>query len=174
MTKNDRAVQALINECWLGEWERPVDGHDLAEAAALVIRVARDDLVMAWQDGQISDLLGAERLLNERIVALTGRPTITGDTTEATEPEPADDGLDSLTALVTVDERGRLTTESTVTVGEWTWPVPLLAEHGGVLWASRVAQVLREHGYQPTDIDVNEDASPAGTALVRVRPVEDS
>lgn len=159
---NDRAVQALIADAWLGEW---VDGHDLSSAVATVLRVVRDDIVMAWQAGEISDLLGAERLLNERIEALTGKPTMTGDTTEA-EPEP-------IVALVTVDENGHLTPESAVTVGEWTWPVPEKAEHGGVLWWPRVGQVLQEHGYRPVP-DYEPMASTLGPnySEVRVEPIE--
>lgn len=82
MANDDRAVQALINDGWLGEWDAPIEEWNLRGGAALVMRVMRDDLVMAWQAGEISDLLGAERFLNERIAALTGRPTTTGDTTE--------------------------------------------------------------------------------------------
>lgn len=78
----DRAVRALIDAAWLGEWDRPIDGHDLTSCVATVLRVVRDDLVMAWQNGELWDLLGAERFLNERITALTGKPTTTGDTTE--------------------------------------------------------------------------------------------
>lgn len=82
MTDTNRAVQALIDECWLGEWERPIDGHDLKNAVATVARVLRDDLYMAWQSGQIRDLSGAEEFLNAQIEALIGRRSLTGDTTE--------------------------------------------------------------------------------------------
>jgi hypothetical protein len=77
----DRAVRALIADAWLGEWERPVDGHDLSNAVALVLRTIRDDLVMAEQRGEIRRLSDVEEALNERIFNLTGRQTVTGDTT---------------------------------------------------------------------------------------------
>lgn len=138
MTDKDRAVQALNEMTWA-----VVPGEcDLPAAAARVIRVVRDDLIMAWDAGQIRDLLDAERLLNERIVALTGRPTTTGDTTEATEPDD-----DTLTAQVAVVQRSRPTLGSTVTVtvGEWTWPVP--EKYGTGTWMHRVGWTLRDHGW---------------------------
>lgn len=51
------------------------------DAAPVIARIIRDDIVMAWQEGRIADLLDVERMLNERIAALSGRPTTTGDTT---------------------------------------------------------------------------------------------
>jgi hypothetical protein len=83
MSDTNRAVQALIDDSWLGEWERPIDGHDLKGAVAIVTRVIRDDLYMAWQAGEINDLAGAEWFLNRQIEALVpGRRALTGDTTE--------------------------------------------------------------------------------------------
>ena len=53
----------------------------IADVAPILLRVVRDDLVMAWQAGTISDLLDAEYWLNNRIRALTEQNTTTGDTT---------------------------------------------------------------------------------------------
>lgn len=78
---HDRAVQALINDGWLGEWDTPIEPTDLANGVALVLRIVRDDIVMAWQEGRIEQLLDVEALLNARIATLTMRPTTTGDTT---------------------------------------------------------------------------------------------
>lgn len=80
-THPDRAVRALIDDGWTGEWDWPIGPADLANGAALVIRVIRDDLVMAWQDGRVTTLLDAEKFLNDRITVLSGRPTTSGDTT---------------------------------------------------------------------------------------------
>ncbi len=52
-----------------------------AEQRAQILREERDALIMAWQDGQLNSLIGAEKFLNSRINAL-GITTITGDTTE--------------------------------------------------------------------------------------------
>lgn len=79
--KTDRAVQALINDAWEGEWERPVEVDDLTNAVAIVTRHVRDDIVMAWQAGDIRRLADVEEFLNEGIFGLTGRPSVTGDTT---------------------------------------------------------------------------------------------
>ncbi len=81
-THPDRAVQALINDGWTGDWGETLKVSDLTGGVALVLRVFRDDLVMAWQNGDVADLLGAEEWMNARIRELTDRPTITGDTTE--------------------------------------------------------------------------------------------
>jgi hypothetical protein len=75
MSDTNRAMQALIYDGW------PVT-DELRDAVALVTRVVRDDLYMAWQAGQIRDLNGAEALLNAQIEALTGQRSLTGDTTE--------------------------------------------------------------------------------------------
>lgn len=72
MTDTNRAVQALTSQPWLPDWE----------TVALVTRVIRDDLYMAWQANEINDLAGAEWFLNRQIEALTGRHSLTGDTTE--------------------------------------------------------------------------------------------
>lgn len=75
MADTNRAVQALRETGWL-------DADELKDTVALVTRVVRDDLYMAWQAGQIRDLAGAEWFLNEQIEKLTGRRSPTGDTTE--------------------------------------------------------------------------------------------
>lgn len=51
------------------------------EQRAQIIREERDALIIAWQRGTIQGLMGAEKLLNERIKGL-GVDTLTGDTTE--------------------------------------------------------------------------------------------
>lgn len=51
------------------------------EQRAQIMREERDALILAWQNGVIVDLLGAERLMNARIEGL-GVESITGDTTE--------------------------------------------------------------------------------------------
>jgi hypothetical protein len=51
------------------------------EQRAQIIREERDAFLLGWLDGEIADLLAAERFLNQRIAAL-GVSTITGDTTE--------------------------------------------------------------------------------------------
>lgn len=78
----DRIIRELINAGYSGEWDRPVDGWDLGAIAALVLRIARDDFVMAWQDGRVRHVADAERWLNDRIRSLGVGPTTTGDTTE--------------------------------------------------------------------------------------------
>lgn len=71
----DRIVEFLTRQNGLAE-------HTSRESdVAVVLRATRDDLVMAWQAGEIYDLLGAERWLNARIRSL-GVETVTGDTTE--------------------------------------------------------------------------------------------
>lgn len=52
-------------------------------------------------------------------------------------------------AWVLVDEKELLRPDSTVTVGEWTWPVPEMAAKGGVMWWPRVGQALAERGWRP-------------------------
>jgi hypothetical protein len=75
MAENNRAVRALIYDGWPST-------DELTDAVALVTRVIRDDLYMAWQANEIRDLAGAEWFLNAQIEALTGRRSLTGDTTE--------------------------------------------------------------------------------------------
>jgi hypothetical protein len=75
MSDTNRAMQALIYDGW------PVT-DELRDAVALVTRVVRDDLYMAWQAGEIRDLLDVEGFLNSAVAELTGRPAVTGDTTE--------------------------------------------------------------------------------------------
>jgi hypothetical protein len=63
------------------------------EQWAFAIRAIRDELILAWQGGIISDLLGAEKWMNARVYGLSHEPTITGDTTEGSEfpiPSPRD------------------------------------------------------------------------------------
>jgi hypothetical protein len=85
-----------------------------------------------------------------------------------TEPEP-----DQVVALVTVDEQGRLTAESTVTVGEFTWPVPERTEGGGIIGTARIQAALREHGYTMLPGRHGSSTQP-GVYEVPVKPVEDS
>ena len=82
MAEKNRAVQALINDGWTGEWDWAIGPDDIKNGVALVTRVIRDDLYMAWQANEINDLAGAEWLLNQQIEALTGSRSLTGDTTE--------------------------------------------------------------------------------------------
>lgn len=54
-----------------------------AKQRAQIIREERDQLILAWVEGRLNNMTGAECFLNARIRAL-GVNTMTGDTTEAT------------------------------------------------------------------------------------------
>jgi hypothetical protein len=63
-----------------------MDGPDadrvrFREERARIIREERDTLVLAWLEGEISNILDAENFLNRRIRDL-GVQTVTGDSTE--------------------------------------------------------------------------------------------
>jgi hypothetical protein len=60
---------------------------------------------------------------------------------------PAGVGANISIARVTTDDQGRLTPDSTVTVGGQTWPVPERTERGGDRDAPRISDALRERGY---------------------------
>lgn len=77
----------------------------------------------------------------------------------------------TVVAWVTVDENGRLTAESMVTVGEWSRPVPERVDRGGVMWWPRVGSALRELGWRPVREAATDDSRP-GVIGVAVEPVE--
>lgn len=85
----DRAVRALFD---FVDSPAPEDATYTAEdvteasgAVAVVLRVIRDDMATAEQDGSLTveghSLIAMERYLNTRIRSLTGQDTTTGDTT---------------------------------------------------------------------------------------------
>lgn len=83
----DRIVEFLTRENGLAE-------HTSREAdVAVVLRCVRDDIVMAWQRGELRGIPDVEVWLNRRIDALLAdapldaRFTITGDTTEGGSDE---------------------------------------------------------------------------------------
>ena len=77
----DRAVQALIDAAWKGQWDSPITDEDLAQGVAIVARVLRDDIAMAWINGDISTVVQVEQFLNRRIQSLVGGSPVTGDST---------------------------------------------------------------------------------------------
>lgn len=77
-THDDRAVQALMDDGWGGNWT--IGPDDLINGVALVLRTVRDDLLLLYVKGQIRTLDEVENYLNARVTALTGRSTVTGDT----------------------------------------------------------------------------------------------
>jgi hypothetical protein len=81
-THDDRAVQALIDHGWTGEWDWTIGPDDLANGVALVLRTVRDDLILEHLNGRIQTLIQVEDFINARVEKLTGQRTITGDTTE--------------------------------------------------------------------------------------------
>lgn len=161
MEMTDRAVQALREMGWA-----VVPGDtDLPIAVATVLRVVREDLVAAmeraWPDsmGQwTADQADAARSMKERALEIVRQVGA------ASKPEPT-------VALVTVDEQGRLTPDSTVTVGEWTWPVPEQTLHLGVLGTGRIAAALKERGYRLVR-GAEQDYTQPGFARIPVEPIE--
>jgi hypothetical protein len=84
MADTDRAVVALRESLY-----DPIDwrnGVGQEKTVALILRVVRDDIVLAYQMGRIRSVEDVERALNARITALTGEATTTGDTTNTNFP----------------------------------------------------------------------------------------
>lgn len=79
-TTDDRAVQALIADGWVGEWDTPITATGIANGVALVLRVVRDDMLAARRAGDLDDITDVSHWLDSRVLALTGRATSTGDT----------------------------------------------------------------------------------------------
>jgi hypothetical protein len=67
-----------------------------AEQRAQIIREERDQLVLAWVQGKLREMSGAENWLNARIQDL-GVETMTGDTTEGHESCRNCEGVDPMT-----------------------------------------------------------------------------
>jgi hypothetical protein len=82
----------------------------------------------------------------------------------APAPEP-------VMALVTVDEMGRLTPDSTLTIGEDTWPVPERTGLAGYFAPVRVSEALREHGWRRV-VNAGNDYSQDGVIGFPVELIE--
>lgn len=82
------------------------------------------------------------------------------------EPEPT-------MAWVTVDKRGRLTPDSTVTIGEWTRPVPERTEGGSYSGPSRIGEAVEKHGYWPVRNAEHDTTSRPGMAGIPVEKIQE-
>lgn len=74
-------------------------------------------------------------------------------------------------ALVAVNEMGQLTPESTVTVGESSWPVPERTEGFGVYAPARLAEALAQRGYRRV-VGGENVMDGDGFCRVPVKPIE--
>lgn len=75
-------------------------------------------------------------------------------------------------AWVAVDDRGRVTEDATVTVGEWTWPVPPRTALAGVLTPMRIGHALRERGWRGIAGAEHDTTSRQGFVGIPVEPIE--
>lgn len=71
-------------------------------------------------------------------------------------------------AWVTVDDRGRVRDDSTVTVDGQTWPIPARTELAGVLAPIRIAHALRDHGWRGIAAAEHDTSQPGMVGI----PVE--
>ncbi|BCJ41706.1 hypothetical protein GCM10010168_52960 [Actinoplanes ianthinogenes] len=124
-------------------------------------------------DARAAEVLNIERVGRRRRVltdigSIEAGPTarVLLATTEETEPTASEAA--PLTAVVTVDEGGRLTPDSTVAVGDTTAPVPAKVDRIGGLGPLRVARALRELGFRTVGPWV--DQAP-GVASAPVEPL---
>ncbi|MEU8655286.1 hypothetical protein [Actinoplanes philippinensis] len=104
-------------------------------------------------DARAAEVLDIERVGRRRRVLTDLGPVEAGPTarvllvtTEETEPTIYE--VAPLTAVVTVDEGGRLTPDSTVAVGDSTAAVPQTVDRLGGLGPLRVSRALSELGFR--------------------------
>ena len=74
-------------------------------------------------------------------------------------------------AWVGVDNHGRITDDSTVTIGEWTGPVPERASNGMRLAPLRLAETLAAQGWRM--IDGPDDTSQPGMVGIPVQQIKE-
>lgn len=75
-------------------------------------------------------------------------------------------------AWLTVDHAGRVTGDSTITVGEWTWPLPQRCTRGTVLARRRIAETLHQNGWRIVP-DVEDIHRRPGEVGIPIEPIKE-
>lgn len=75
-------------------------------------------------------------------------------------------------AWLTIDDDGRITDGSTITVGEWTWPIPERTSNGWRMAPARIGEALAQRGWRMIR-DVGDDRSRPGLLGIPVERIEE-